>query len=207
MEVTVKRSIAELTRRLKSNPRDEAALFAVFRAVRDGDLVEELVALLEIWAEAEQGEAVPDRAMAELYFRIAVRSTDVKARELSRAALNLCPGHAGALAMFEVLADEAWTDELCARYQAFLEDAPFHEVAPRVRAAMIDRLVEAGHYEAARRHSEFPPPPGASLAPEVIGEARGTSERPSRRDEEQTQVIETAEGRATPKLKLATELP
>ncbi len=32
-------------------------------------------------------------------------------------------------------------------------------------------------------------------------------ERPSRRDEEQTQVVETAEGRATPKLKLATKLP
>ncbi len=143
MMFTLKRSLAELTRRLVSHPGDEAALSAVCTAVRDGGRVEELVALLELCSNAGRGDSLHDHAMAELAFRIAKGATDGPARELCRTALDLSPVHVAALSLFEELTDPSWTDELCARYQIFLEDAPSHGVSPDLCEAVTIKLVEA----------------------------------------------------------------
>lgn len=139
----MKTSISELAQELNAYPGSDAALFAIFGAIRDGGLAHELAAVLTLWSAAEQAHSVPDRTLAELYFLIATRSSGAHALELCRTALDLLPAHAGALSLFEALADESWTDELCARYQTFLEDAPFHDVPAHVRAAVLDKLVRA----------------------------------------------------------------
>jgi len=154
MVFTRKKSLAELTRHLVSHSGDEAALSAVCTAVRDGGHVEELVALLESCSNAAHGPSLPDHAMAELSFRIAKGSTGAHARELCRTALDLCPVHVAALSLFEELSDASWTDELCARYQIFLEDAPSHGVSPEVCEAVTNKLVEAER-EAVLQHEDL----------------------------------------------------
>jgi hypothetical protein len=146
-----RRSLAELTRALVSQPKDGAALAAVCAALGDGGQVEELVGLLDSCANGEQGESLPDHAIAELCFRIAKGSSDAHGRELCRAALDRHPVHVPALSLFEQLADAAWTDELCARYQIFLEDASLHNVAPDICESVTSRLVEAEREAMARR--------------------------------------------------------
>jgi len=143
MEVTVKTLIPELAQSLKANAGDEGALHAVFKAVHDAGNVPQAVALLELWSEAAHGERLPDAVLAELYYLTAMRAPEALSRELCRTALDLCPSHADALSLLEELTDETWADELCARYQNFLEDAPSHEASPRFRVAMIERQVWA----------------------------------------------------------------
>ena len=133
-------SLAKLTRHLMSPPSDEAALSAVCVALRDGSEVGELVTLLELCSNAQRGDSLPEHAMAELSFRIAKGATGAHARELCRTALDLCPVHVAALSLFEELADASWTDELCARYQIFLEDAPLHGVSPDICEAVTNKL-------------------------------------------------------------------
>ncbi len=156
-----KRSLAELTRHLVSHPSDEAALSAVCVAIRDGGQIEEVVALLELGSNPEQADSLPDHAMAELCFRIAKECTGANARELCRTALNLCPVHLAALSLFEELAYASWTDELCARYQIFLEDAPAHGVSPDICEVVMNKLLAAERAsscsvaEATRRHQDL----------------------------------------------------
>jgi len=140
---TSKKSLAELTRGLVSHPGDEAALSALCAALRDGGEVEELVALLESYSSGGEGDSLPDHAIAELTFRIAQGSESAQARELCRTALDLCPVYVAALSLFEELADASWTDELCARYQIFLEDASAHGVSPEVCEAVTNKLAQA----------------------------------------------------------------
>ena len=134
------RSLAELTRHLVSHPGDDAALSAVCMAVRDGAEIEELVALLQSCSNA--GDSFADHATAELAFRIATGASDAHARELCRTALDLCPVHVAALSLFEKLADASWTDELCARYQMFLEDGPAHGVSPDICETVANKLAD-----------------------------------------------------------------
>lgn len=143
METVVKGSIPELAQHLHGQAGSEAELFAVFSAVRVEREVSELSALLQSWSQAEQGPHVSDRTMAELYFILATKTSGAQARELSRTALDWCPAHLAALSMFEELVDESWTDELCARYQTFIEDAPFFNVPPEARAAVREKLMRA----------------------------------------------------------------
>ncbi len=154
MVSTLKRSLAELTRYLVAHPKDGAALAAVCAALRDGGQVEELVGLLDSCTNGEQGDSLPDHAIAELFFRIAKESSDAHGRELCRAALDRYPVHVPALSLFEQLADASWTDELCARYQIFLEDAPLHGVAADICAVVTNKLVEAQR-EATAKHEDL----------------------------------------------------
>jgi len=168
MEDDVKSSMFEVTRHLASHTGDQAALLAVFEAVRDAGRVDELVALLELWTQAEQGDGVPDREMAELYFRIAKRSKRAHALASCRTALDLYPAHLGALLLFEELADASWMDELCARYQTFLEDAPSQGVSPHVQQTVTTKLIEAERRAASReagRDYSAALPVSAAVAP------------------------------------------
>ncbi len=151
---TLKRSLFELTRHLVSNPSDEAALSAVCVALRAGGQVEDVIALLELHSNAGQGDGLLDRAMAELSFRIAAGSTAADARELCHTALDLYPVHVAALSLFEELTDPSWTDELCARYEMFLEAAPSQGVAADICEAVTNKLVEAER-EAALEHEDL----------------------------------------------------
>ncbi len=164
MEVPVNRPILELTRRLKSNPGDETALFGFCRAVRSQGRVEELVALLDVWSKAEHDEGVPDHAIAELYFRIALRSSEAHARRLCRTALDVSPAHLGALLLFDSLVDESFADELLARCQAFLEEAPFQHISAEAQAFVVDKLADLGRAET-RSWSSNDSAPAAPLVP------------------------------------------
>ncbi len=168
MNATVKRSIPELARHLKLQPGTEAELFALLGTVRDGGLVDELVTLLESWPQAEQGDCVPDLAMAEVYFRIAKTSSRGRALELCRTALDLCPVHGDALSLFEELADATWTDELCARFQVFLEDAPLHGVPEHTRATVLDKLLRAERESALRDVPPMHADPSEALTPRAL---------------------------------------
>lgn len=142
--LTPTKSLAELTRDLVAHPHDEVALCAVRTALRDGGDIEELVALLEACANGGLGDGLPEPVVAQLTFRIAEGSDRAHARELCRTALDLCPTHGDALSLFEELADDAaWTEELCARYQIFLEDAAEHDVAPELCEAVSHKLAKA----------------------------------------------------------------
>ena len=169
MEAIVKRSISEQGQPLNAQAGSDAELVAIFNAVRDGSHVNELLALLQLWSQAEQGPNVSDRTMAELYFILASRSSGAHARELCRTALDWFPAHVAALSLFEELADESWTDELCARYQTFLEDAPFHDVPPQARAAVQEKLIRAEHNAALNELGQLHAKSGISEAkPNVL---------------------------------------
>ncbi len=159
------RSISNLAQQLYAQPGNDAALLAIFSAVRDASQVNELAALLELWSEAGQAHGVPDRTMAELYFRVASHSSGAHARELCRMALDLFPAHAAALSLFEELTCESWDDELRARYQTFLEDAPFHGVPPQTRAAVLEKLIHAECEAALNEINQAPSGPNLSQAP------------------------------------------
>ncbi len=135
---TVERSLAELTRDFVSRPNDRVALLKVCAALLGEGQVEEVIGALEDCANAD---GLPDHDLAELSFRIAKGCTDAHARELCRLALGRDPVHAAALSLFEQLADAPWTDELCARYELFLEHAPLHGVAPEMCAVVKSKLV------------------------------------------------------------------
>ncbi len=143
METIVNRSISELAQQRHGQAGSDAELFAAFSTVREGSQVNELLALLKLWSQAEQGPGVSDRTMAELYFMLAARSSGAHARELCRTALDWFPAHVAALSLFEELVDESWADELCARYQTFIEDAPLHGVPPQAYAAVREKLILA----------------------------------------------------------------
>lgn len=156
MEATVNGSISELTKQPNARAGSDADLFAVFSAARAESQVNELAALLESWSQAEQGPAVSDRTIAELYFILATKCTGAKARELCRTALDFCPAHFAALSLFEELVDETWADELCARYLTFIEDAPFHGVPAEARTLVHDKLVRAEQEAALREAGDLP---------------------------------------------------
>jgi hypothetical protein len=147
MEIAVNQPMAQLAGRLKSHPGDEVALFGLFKAVRDQGLVEELVVLLDVWAEAEHDDGLPEQALAELTFRIALRSPDSHARRLCRIALDVCPGHLRALVLFDSLTDESLADEVSARYQLFLEVTAPHGISEDTREAVVDRMMQTGRHE------------------------------------------------------------
>lgn len=143
MQAMLTRSMSEPAHEPHTQPTGEAEVVAAFAAALDAGRVNELVALLATWTEAEQGPAVSERTMAELYFAIAAKSSGARARELARTALDWFPAHLEALSLFEKLIDVSWADELCARYQTFLEDAPLHDVPPAAQNAIREKLIRA----------------------------------------------------------------
>lgn len=164
METVVNGAISELAQHINAQGASEAELFAVFSAVGVERQVSELAALLQSWAQAEQGSSLSDRTVAELYFTLATRSSGAQARELSRTALDWFPAHLAALSLFEELVDPSFTDELCARYQTFIEDAPLHGVPPETRTAVLEKLMRAERQIAL---DEVGQPPSASTVSEA----------------------------------------
>jgi hypothetical protein len=156
--------IVQLCRTLRERPDDSRSLERVIKAVQQGGHVGELAVLLEWWANVAGGRMTPEQAVASLYCRLAERADADGARELARAALAIVPSSAEALLLFERHALPEHQDELRDLYRDFLRHAPFQRVAPRVRARLIDELLEAGRYDEALDHMKLLPP-RSSLVP------------------------------------------
>lgn len=103
------------------------------------------------WWRSESQDRGAARALATLYVELAQRSPAETARFLTRQALDLTPACSEALELLEQLAPQSQI-ELRARYERFLETAPFHRHSPRVREKLIDLLVERGRYDEALPH-------------------------------------------------------
>jgi hypothetical protein len=108
----------------------------------------DLGGLGEWWQAALREQGAP-RALAALYTQLAQRSPRETARFLASEALGFW---AGAYEALEILEQNTPSEErhlLRLRYEAFLTANPFHRESPRVRAKLIDHLVESGQYVAA----------------------------------------------------------
>jgi hypothetical protein len=156
--------IVQLCRTLRERPEDTRSLERVIKAVQKGGHVGELAVLLEWWANVAGGRMTPEQAVSSLYCSLAERADAEGARDLARAALAIMPTSAEALLLFERHALPEHHDELRDLYRDFLKHAPFQRVAPRVRARLIDELLEAGHYDEALEQMKLLPP-RSSLEP------------------------------------------
>ncbi|HVZ33997.1 MAG TPA: hypothetical protein VG963_16335 [Polyangiaceae bacterium] len=90
--------------------------------------------------------------LASLCVQLGRVSDPETARFLAHQALDLTPGSFEALSLLELLTPPAQRYELCARYEAFLEDAPTHGEAPRVREQLIQLLFDYGQHDTALRY-------------------------------------------------------
>ena len=91
-------------------------------------------------------------ALSTLYVHLGRRSDAETAESLARQALHLTPGSIAALELLELVTPPDRRRALCARYEAFLAHDPGHGEAPRVREALIDLLLDCGHYDGALLH-------------------------------------------------------
>ena len=153
--------IVQLCRTLRERPDDARSLERVIKAVQQGGHVGELAMLLEWWANVAGGRMTAEHAVCSLYCRLAERADREGALDLARAALNIMPSSAEALLLFERHAGPEHGDELRDLYREFLQRAPFQRVAPRVRARLIDELLDAGFYDEAMNHMKLLPPRSA----------------------------------------------
>lgn len=156
--------IVKLARNVRKDPNDQPAVLALIHALRSRGELSTMAALLECWASVSEGGSKPELAVAGLYCQLAVGRDAAASRKLARAALDLAPSCMEALLLFEQHAQAADRDELCNRYLAFLEHAPFHPSSPRLRVTLIDKLVEAGRYDEAMGQVKVLPP-SSSLPP------------------------------------------
>src|SRR5688572_22899469 len=104
---------------------------------------------LTAWWQAALRERGAPRALAALYTQLAERSPRETARFLASEALGFWPGTYEALEILEQNTPPEERHLLRMRYEAFLTANPFHRESPRVRAKLIDQLVESGQYVAA----------------------------------------------------------
>jgi hypothetical protein len=157
---------------------------------------EALAGILEWWGALGAEVRDPRRAVGALYARLSQTAQGEAALALAVSALDLVPGNAEALAVFERSARELEPRVLRDRYDAFLRHAPFHASAPRIRQRLIDLLVDEGNYEAALQHVNFMAPRptvpvfpaeeiarACSIAPLPSGSEREEAGPPSSADE------------------------
>jgi hypothetical protein len=104
---------------------------------------------LTAWWQAALRERGAPRALATLYTELAQRSPRETARFLASEALGFWPGAYEALEVLEQTTPPEERHLLRHRYEAFLVANPFHRESPRVRAKIIDQLVDSGQYVAA----------------------------------------------------------
>ncbi len=90
--------------------------------------------------------------LATLCVQLGRVSDPETARFLAHQALDLTPGSGDALSLLELLTPPAQRYELCARYEAFLNDAPTHAEAARVREQLIQLLFDYGQHDTALRY-------------------------------------------------------
>jgi hypothetical protein len=105
------------------------------------------------WWENATEESGPKPAFASLCVQLARKSDRETAKFLARQALDFAPGSYEALEVLERLTfpgDDR--KELLPRYEAFLQNVPFHQKSPQVREKLIDALTETGQYDAAMQH-------------------------------------------------------
>jgi hypothetical protein len=135
------------------------------RLKKHGELAA-LAGILEWWGALGAEVRDPRRAVGALYARLSQTAEGEAALSLALSALDLVPGNAEALQVFERSARELAPSVLRDRYEAFLRHAPFHTAAPRIRQRLIDLLVDEGNYEGALQHvSSMAPRPTVAVFP------------------------------------------
>lgn len=127
------------------------------RLKKHGELAA-LAGILEWWGALGSEVRDPRRAVGALYARLSQSAEGDAALALAISALDLVPGNAEALTVFERSARVVDPGMLRDRYDAFLRHAPFHASAPRIRQRLIDLLVDEGNYEGALQHVNYMAP-------------------------------------------------